>query len=625
MKTNSNFMKIGVIYCVIVCGIANVLFFGAKYGFNLIMLSMAIKNIISSFTLTTGLSLSDLLNSGAMISAVEAYPAFVKSELFMNVLINAYAIATAIAPLCTASALILSARVFFRRLFSKKNVGNDTIVIFGYNNKVRSAVGKMSDITIISRKPIDAKEEFQLRKNNVHIQVFDVVNEDINATIDFLKKMEMEEVEKILIMDDSDAANFSIYQRLVAANLGLRSDCVIKSECSSQLIQQLFINSYQSQRALPIVLFTSNSLTANTILNQYPINEELNKDHNRILLIGFGETGQQVCQRITNEALENSDSYLYIDAIDRSIDKDRDQFLSKVSSKIGKTTKESYVLTNPDSDGTLEIKFHQYDIANPDFLDFLKKQEGYDYCAVITGNSDSALEAIIRIDNIIKEKKWTPFPIIACNDRSDEVIRYVNDDKTLYKNIHFVQKSGSIDAIFNETNEPDVIKFYDHYDDMNILGVTTEKEDNDEWLKVNDWNTLDFYTQAVVRKMYNHQLVKKTLLKEKYGDKLMSELAKRFGENGYLLKRVGNTFKYDCSSKEMLERVSEDELSLEMAKLEHRRWCVAMALDGWSYGEFYDEVNKTSPWLMDWESLSQKDPEACLFRLKPLLYMMIEK
>lgn len=625
MKSKSKLMTLAIIYCVVVCGIANILYYGAKYGFNLIMFSLAIKNIISSFTLTTGLSLSELLSYGRDLLSTSNYPDFIKTEWFFTFLINAYAISSAIAPLCTASALVLSARVFFRRLFAKKNVGSDKIVVFGYNEKVKNAIRKQENITIIAKKPIDSKEEYLLRRKNIHFHYFDVANEDEKATVQYLKKLEMENVQKILIMDDSDATNFSIYQRLVSSKIGFKKDCIVKAECDSALIQQLFINSYQNYKSLPIVLFTSKSLTANTILNQYPVFKEIKTDCPRILILGFGQTGQQICQRITNEGIMSAHSYVYIDVVDRTIDDDRTEFLSKLSGTIGQIDENCYLLTNPQTDGRLEIHFHEYNITSINFTDFLKKQKGYDYCAVITGNSDSALEAIIRIDGIIKEKNWTAFPIVACNDRVDEVIRYVNEDQSLYKNIHFVQKSGSIDMIFNETNEQQVIKFYNHYDDINVLSSLEIELDEDEWLKVNDWSSMDFYAQGVIRKMYNHQAVKIEILKEKYGSNYIELLKQRFGENGTILKKHEGKFVYEKDLSEVIELLQQDELAREMAMLEHRRWCIAMTLDGYSVAENFDEVKKTSPWLIQWQNLKEKYPEVCLYRLKPLLYMLMEQ
>lgn len=624
MGKKSKLMTLAVVYCVIVCGTANILYYGAKYGFNLIMFSLAIKNIISSFTLTAGLSLTELISNKAIITGFEAYPAFIKTDIFATGLVNAYALSSAIAPMCTASALIISARIFFRKLFAKKDVGSDRTVIFGYNTKVKSAIQGEKNITIIARDPITAKEENDLRKNNIHFRVFDVASEKKENAVAYLKKLAMEKVKRILILDDSDAANFSIYQRLAETDISFENDCIIKAECSNVLIQKLFINAYQNKKKLPIILFSSRSLTANGILNQYPVYREISPDDDdvRILIIGFGKTGQQICQRIVNEAQVNAGSRLYIDVVDRSIEKDKVEFLSLLSGTYGQFLTDRYVLTDPETDGRLEIVFRQFDVSSFEFTEFLKKQDDYDYCTVITGNSDSALEAIIQINETVKACKRETFPIIACNDRSDEVIRYINEDTDLYRNIHFVKKTGSVDMIFRETDEQDIIDFYNHYDDYNIITENNEEEDADELIKTCEWNSLDFYKQNRIRQMYNHQKVKRYILQTKYGDDIKSLLKERFGKNGTIFQKKGTQFTFNGSVNDVLRLIEEDGFSRDCMILEQRRWCTAMAFDGWSCGEKTDPAAKTSPWLCDCDTLKARQPEVLLYRLKPLLYMM---
>lgn len=616
-------MKLALVYCVVVCFITNVLFYGIKYGVSLPMLSYSLQNILASFALSSKLGLSDVIGLSSMLAEQEGLPALLRSQGFSTVLVNGYAISTILAPLCTVSAMLMTVELFLRKLFLRaRAVVPGSTLIFGYTDSVKELVKKAQNLTIISEESLDAPALRELEKRKICYHEMDAKDED---NLEVLKKLHPEQASRVLLMGPDDFANLTIYMKLMESGIPFSEDCLMAAECQEPLARQLFKDYYNEKRCTPVQLFTQEEMAAESVIQQYPPEEYLSEE-SHILIAGIGKVGNAVLDRLLNDAVIDASSKLRIDIIDKDAKKFREGFASGFSAAYGTVTDQSIHYCNPDLDGELEFRFYSMDLTGCAFAEFIKKCEyRYEYAVICLADPQTGIDTVLKLNNITKTYGKDGFPILLVQDPTSETTKYLHMNDAQYQNIHYVETVGSLDAIFRGEEDKRARTFNEIYNSLTIMNEADYVPGQQEAVAA-PWNTMDYYKQLSSRKAANHQRIKEFALRKKYGENFMELLEERFGENGTILKKRGSCYLTTCATdEELVARINADPLAREMAMLEHKRWNISMAADGWSYAKKKNIATKETPYIVDWDTLCRTCPWACVYDLMPLLYFLSEE
>lgn len=94
------------------------------------------------------------------------------------------------------------------------------------------------------------------------------------------------------------------------------------------------------------------------------------------------------------------------------------------------------------------------------------------------------------------------------------------------------------------------------------------------------------------------------LARDLTGDEAM-EIAERYSslvpDGDFVISRSQRSFT-DPRPAELVDSLQKA-IAVEAAKINHNYWVQKRSADGWSFGKRYDQINKTSPMCVNWESL----------------------
>ena len=68
---------------------------------------------------------------------------------------------------------------------------------------------------------------------------------------------------------------------------------------------------------------------------------------------------------------------------------------------------------------------------------------------------------------------------------------------------------------------------------------------------------------------------------------------------------ISNQYSVDSEYEYDIDEATETRARSEMKKWHHNRWVTEMSHNGWRWGSYFSESNKTHPALRDWDSLPE--------------------
>jgi hypothetical protein len=88
------------------------------------------------------------------------------------------------------------------------------------------------------------------------------------------------------------------------------------------------------------------------------------------------------------------------------------------------------------------------------------------------------------------------------------------------------------------------------------------------------------------------------------------------------LRKMGHSWVFEGTEDQLVAYISREPFLKEMAMLEHRRWCYAMASRGWRDTKGpKNESLRENPCMTEWATLCRVKPETCKYDLQPLMLM----
>lgn len=416
-------------------------------------------------------------------------------------------------------------------------------------------------------------------------------------------------------------------------------------------------------------------LTENGNLN----NNEMHIHH---LVLGLGNMSQSYILQTINQSVLSDKNIIIYDIYDKDIEKCKYELLENFSrTYIGKEIKNEnsceYEITNKRADGQLILRFRKLDVCIKEFDNAMDKDKMYKdrylpFTHIFIGipQIDASYKIQDKIERYLlkrtrdEEIKRLPYIYsrIKVNNNDIEHINISNElfniaDKSKetwqrqinIENVLICEKditlenflANKVDELAKEFNyyyyvlkmEPS----YNISDDLNKLKKEHEKNViyNENVIKQKKWDEADFYDKESSILQAVHQDTKKWLLEKCYKNATDNNLTGAAIAKRELSKIDGfrctkyneckvTLWEYD-DEEELLVALENNKVIAEMLKLEHRRWCYAVATLGWGESKKEnvpkDKLLRKNICLCDWETLKSRSKEKCKGDIQPLLVL----
>lgn len=649
------------------------LFYYREIKNNFLYVLAVIQNSIKAFTFQSDISFDDLVEYMT-----------INKGLAYKVLVYCYGISCFTAPYCTLSFCYKLIQKFTRlKLFVLRKKKDRHVIIFGYNAGVKalltaddfniessvlsSSVEEKCKIHLVVSCEISDSEIAEWNKKNIMIHSFDLLmyqNEEkqINS---FLKQIEIGLARDIILFEDSSSKNFSLYhffQGLKGNNDKenseiLRKDVKFYCRCEDDGVKRI-IEDYHD-RYLENSKFVSDletvsipELRIRKMLKENPLHSyyldghepDPNKWNLYLLIIGFGNLGQQLLLQAMNLGVTGSENRIVIDIIDNDVKKKKSIFENHFDENYVTIDADRIIIGSDKADGTFEIRFHQMDIRYKQFskkLDELGKEGFFTYVAVCVENLDVSLHCMSEVkrhmDRCQEHGMDTSGVKLAIRMEFDKQMEYyVNVNHDTFENVF------SIESIANAISLRELIearmdvnaKIFNHTYNMITIHREKASEKTDaeaaekEKMKEasHEWQKLTLFRRDASRAIAQRTMVNADVMRNVSDEQLQTWV----GENGSLLQYRDGRWNYGISDKEFAHIQSRKyrEVS-ELSRMEHRRWCYYTASQGWrctpSPDMEKDDKKRQNPCLCTWNSLEENLPEYCIYDLMPMLYEYLQR
>ncbi len=633
-------LTVAAVLSFLIASVEGYIFYGeyAEFGFFRILLT--VQNSIKAFLFSPSISAEDVLKTLSDVgSSLELYAGL------------AYVVAAFVAPLCTATALFVAAERFFRKGLERwRSRRQEGTLVFGYNRDVKALLknhdGKSGVVHVVADVELPEKEERELMKRNIFFRRMDCVYAPEESLRELLEEVRARQIKKIFLLDDSSMHNASLYLRLCKlAQSGpegavFPKGAVCCCRCTEDCVRELAADYFDRERpSLGLYLFDLAELRVRKTFSRYPIwgndfqtpgapdptlpAEQFNV---HILIVGFGGVGEQFLRQAVNLGVAHSDSTILIDVVDQDALQKKELFCSALE------LDDAFVGDNEIrvgagcpgadlADGLLRIRFHEIDVRGNRFSQFLRDTAAempLAYAAVCIKDLDVGIRCVSAIERYTADETH-PFPVAVKLDCSEQLAEYLDKNDKTFGNVFAMggagpEKDFTLVDIYNSSTEKKARDYHEIYRSISFAPqgeVVTPGA---------GWDALKLYQQQANRLLCYHAQTKAYVLSCADSRDPRSVLQEHLRAAGIALE--DGKFTYSDSEEEMLRRVEESPLLRELLHMEHRRWCYAMILAGWS-GKCTkkDEARKLSPYICPWDRLAMGTRK---YDLIPVLMMSQE-
>ncbi len=599
------------------------------------------QNTFQAFLLNSTISLEDAIDSMSK-----------NPSLFRHLVVYGYAVSQVTAPVVTAAALYRTIELFFRRYRKdRRPKTGEPVMVYGYNAFSRrmllSAHGLGYRPYIVPGRKLTDEEELELLKHR--IQIIEKVEE---------AGRELPLIRHFVLADEDIAADLSAFLAVQKKdrNLGLNPDCrfyiYYDDPGDRWLSEKVYLKAveddeYNVTRSTDIEFFDLSEIAARKATERAPMHAYQDRygwDYKNfhMLIVGFGQMGQQLLMKALNQGVFCSGGDMTIDIVDHHARENSSLFFKQFRSKVERPSPMEYVVRTPVGDGCLRIRMHEIEARFQEFRDCLEEVAAADnpftYGIICLNDNAASIQALSVVQDLIRDAEGQkPFPVVMRlrGDAKENLFIQIEKALDFTYCIPFEQTNVTLDDIFRNDTELEArkynwiyneITFSEKQEDTGVKDNADTEADNgipatmdvsvdaktlrDSWLK------MQVFQRDSSRALYDHKPVKDRLLAE---EGIWEKLQEAIGPNGRLLSRRGNDLAMEGDDAQFLRKLEAEPEVLELIKTEHRRWDYYMISQGWRYADVKNPDRKENPCIADWERLCKVRPDTCKYDLIPFL------
>lgn len=614
-------------------------FYYAEYAqYPMFRFMLMLQNSVEAFTFSADISLTAVIKRFA-----------VERSLFQMCVDYVYAVIVFIAPLCTMTFLYKVFETVLKwNIRIQKDKTAEQIIIFGYNDRVKALLSKEKSwgkahkrkIQVVTAGELPSYDELNLLEKGVTVVSFECLGASEGKLKKFYHDIKIKQAAMILLMEETYSKNFSLYQMLnesdaVPENVKIYCNC--EEESIRRIIETYYDGSDVSQKKKDLELIDVTQIQARKILQEHPLHAyyegkdiPVSQWHAHMLILGFGKLGQQLLLQAMTQGVIHSGNRIIIDVVDARIDELKSIFENHFSSQYFDIREDEIRVRKGGADGELILRFRKMDLRYKKFqqlLEELSAEDPFTYVAVCIKNQDISLHCVLEMERFFEKRGQKDVSIGVRMDVDQRVARYLTQDQSMHKNVFAMESIDHAltlgDVLASDINEK--AKEYAYiYSSMDICceETVTDAMKAEGFVKKEqeeNWRELKLFMRDSNRDLSCHASIKERAIRE-FGDR-DSMIRTYFGAEG-VLRKIGSRWVFQGTEEELVERINKDPFLKEMAMLEHRRWCYAMAGRGWrATAGPKNMALRENPCMVDWDTLCEVKPSVCKYDLQPMMLM----
>jgi hypothetical protein len=590
---------------------------------------LVLQNSIKAFSFRASIDI------GSVFSNIQQKP-----DLIHVVVGYTYAAAVFIAPFCTfATVYYVLERVltFVLRLPGWKDDRED-VVIFGYHEDVstlledqwkksqksgekrRSSSGYKQRIHVVSAKELSREDRYHLQKMGILVHEINFMQASAPELHTLFEHVGLKKAQRVLLFEESSIDNFSLLQMLLTVDEKhgalIQSSAKVFCRCENESVRQM-IESYYDHclsendspaRSLDLEIISLPELQVRAMYENYSLHTRFlesdlpPKDWGvHLLIIGFGQLGQQALLQALNLGVAHSENSIRVDVVDYNIAETVGIFSNQFSEDTFTMEENHFFIPKERMDGRLDINFYQMNVQYKSFQALLKKISSGDpftYVVIALENLEVSMHCLSELMRNFQENKAhypIHIPVMVRMDSNQRLASFIEENEENYPGAHMIQgrlQALTLQNILAEQLDDEAKSVHDKYMMLSNQDIS--------------WKDLQLFGRNSSRASSCHHAVDQAVLKS----------AERSGEPFFDLLQITPEYQRE----DLIRDNMYDPFVLEMMKLEHRRWCYYMASIGWRHTDSEKNFQrKENPCLSTWAELENKYPEQCRNDLIPLL------
>lgn len=501
-----------------------------------------------------------------------------------------YEIAKWMAPFCTALGILKLLEFILRQnIWELFHLFINVNYVFGFNDNsmllIRNLKKNNKKVALVTDKPLAIEQKLELSRIGVATYEMNIINGSKTEIKYNLRKLRLGRASSIVAFYEDDIINFSLLMNIMNYirdiknfKKGKEEAIICSIKCDDNTIYELITQYYKDElerndnaSVINLKMFSIAQLAAYKLfddINIYKNNMDLVKnkknreieDLGRVNLIiaGLGSFGEEVLYQAMCLGILNPSSKMSVTIFDR--DANKESLLRAKYTKLDKICDINFIKVDVRSDTFIKILDNFHGDNEPTFIAVCFK--------------DHTLSLSTSLVMIKRFKEVT----VATRIKIDSnVIRYINDNNDLYKNIYpfGIEKDIITEkTIINSALDEKAINFHCKYSGIN------SHLDNYQSERLKAWNKLDFLKKESNRVQASYEKYMKSIVKYLYNIEDISQLVID-GEN------ILNNSMTE-SDKEIKEFLKRNPKMLSLVKLEHKRWCNFMFAHNYEYAKKED-------------------------------------
>lgn len=581
------FIGIGTFLCLFFISVAVFCLFD---GLNVLVISSAFETAIGAFTGSHGYVLEMLIEH-------------VNDSIGYLILLIIYSTASLAAVVFSVLLIAdLLQMFYFKSKEGTVGFNENTVLIFGFNKTA---------ITMIENTDVSSIANIK-EKKNIHIVSLDSFSDEqineiaslgisydcfsLDKLTDTLNRKKFSKVKCVLLSETKGMNNYFLYKKIADSSLiknkDLRISCIPASDAEQLAIEN--DGSYLvNMIGLKQVVAQSVAKTVGDILCGKGNIVKYKSKEIKCLMIGFGETGQNVFRVLVNQLTVDSNNKITIDIVD----KDARQVFRKAMQNVSGEYKddEGLHIESPVADGILDVNIYNYAYSDVRCTDMMEKND-YDFVVLNILNSYKYVDFVENSRQLIEYKNNTQFVIPI----------YLKDE-------YSINLGNS-----NKLNNLHISKVYDFYN-LNLLNTNDVEEDaiefNYRYKKIEGSAKNDKYSMWKDAGTFNRKSSMFQSLHQNINDSL------RMLNKGQCTAEC-EKLKGETDSDEIEKIINANAMLREIAITEHRRWTYFMILDGWKSNPTKNKKLKHSDCIMNWDLLCKEKKDVLIYDLTPLFILV---
>lgn len=589
--------------------------------------TLTVQNMMKAFSLSP------------YITQTDALTIITNDNLFSltNIITYLYCLAIVIAPFCSLGfiTMLLDKPINYIYSLFKKNKPERMLIWGEGGEKTLFINALMKELRLTVVEPNFPKRELELQyiRNKISYAIY---NDDLNPKTLF-KEIKLRKYKSILLCDDDSIKNMLTLKLILdfAGDSWELNNLDIYIICDDhhikELISEYFKNNTSEDKKLEFInlkLIDPKEKAIQEHFKTVPLCQVNTKDKLdvHVAILGFGALGRHALLQSLNQGVLASNSKILIDVFDHNIDDTFAQFAKNFSHKIldnleyrkkeiciGKAVDYyvihfSQTLTSKDKcsnlelfgmDGEVELRFWRVGVETLSFRKILEdcnREMSFTYAISAFTSDKTSLDAVFALNQSLSSN-GTKIPVLIRHSNSSNLKEILENSEAKTKlDYHLInedEKIYSLASLKNSETEEQTNNFHKEY------CLFYDK------LSKNKCNATEFIEKEYLEAQKPIETLKT------YSSNYTSTLAQVLASCTWKKLIEKNIYYYDPTN-------SSDNDNEELQKMEHRRWCLFMITQGYTYGEKKDTViHKTHPNLCDWNTLKQTNPQTLAYDAIP--------